>query len=306
MIIIAGDVNQLKVKDIISQHNMEQMVRKPTRGQKILGIFLTNCPHLWNHPRVFEGIVKSDHLAVVITPRVAVKLERKTVYFRAARDHRKLAMTRELEAQDWSCVEDCEDVNEATLLLNHIITSAFNNSFPLIKVKLSTRDPPYMSSLVKHLCKIHNKGVRNGVNEDLQRRTNALIRENMVSELKKENEKNASGSKKWWDTVNKITGRKTNHTSINIDPNVINSYFRTINTDDNYTPPELVPIPIETGIANVHESPVERFLEKQKKISAVPDGPYWLWKVFSKYLAPAITKIFNMSLEHQSVPLLWK
>ena len=76
-IIIAGDVNQLKVKDIISQHNMEQMVRKPTRGQKILDIFLTNCPHLWNHSRVFEGIVKSDHLAVMITPRVAVKPEKK-------------------------------------------------------------------------------------------------------------------------------------------------------------------------------------------------------------------------------------
>ena len=57
---------------------MEQMVRKPTRGQKILDTFLTNCPHLWNHSRVFKGIVKSDHLAVVITPRVAVKPERKT------------------------------------------------------------------------------------------------------------------------------------------------------------------------------------------------------------------------------------
>ena len=139
-------------------------------------------------------------------------------------------MTRGLEAQDWSCVKDCEDVNEATLLLNHIITSAFNNSFPLIKVKLSTRDPPYMSPLVKHLCKIRNKSVRKGVNEDLQRRINALIRENMVTEVKKGNGKNASGSKKWWDTVNKITGRKTNHTSINIEPNVINSYFQTIKT----------------------------------------------------------------------------
>ena len=109
-------------------------------------------------------------------------------------------MMRELKAQDWSCVKDCEDVNEATLLLNHIITSGFNIGFPLIKVKLSTRDPPYMSPLVKHLCTIRNKGVRKGANEDLQRRTNALIRENMVSEVKKENEKNASGSKKWWDS----------------------------------------------------------------------------------------------------------
>ena len=45
-IIVAGDVNQLRIKDIMYQHNMEQMVRKPTRGQKVLDIFLTNCPHL--------------------------------------------------------------------------------------------------------------------------------------------------------------------------------------------------------------------------------------------------------------------
>ena len=56
---------------IISQHNMEQMV------ESLQQVFLTNCPHLWNHPRVFEGIVKSDHLAVAITPRVAVEPEGK-------------------------------------------------------------------------------------------------------------------------------------------------------------------------------------------------------------------------------------
>ena len=53
-IIVAGDVNQLKIKDIMCQHNMEQVVRKPTRGQKVLEIFLTNCPHLWNPPKVFD------------------------------------------------------------------------------------------------------------------------------------------------------------------------------------------------------------------------------------------------------------
>ena len=120
--------------------------------------------------------------------------------------------------------------------------------------------------------------MRKGVNKDLQRKINKLIRE---SEVKK-NGKYASGSKKWWDTVNKITGRKANHTSVNIDPNVINSSFQTTNTDDNYTSPELVPIPNETRIPIVDVSTVERFLEKQKKTSTGPDGlPYWLWKDFA-------------------------
>ena len=76
------------------------MLRKPTRGQKVLDIFLSNCPHLCNPRKVFDDFVKTDHLAIIVTTRVAVKPERTIVYFRDAREHRKFAMKRELEAQD--------------------------------------------------------------------------------------------------------------------------------------------------------------------------------------------------------------
>ena len=46
---------------------------------------------------------------------------------------------------------------EAVLLLNQEIVLIFIESFPLFKVKISSRDPPYISPLVKHLCKIRNK-----------------------------------------------------------------------------------------------------------------------------------------------------
>ena len=116
--------------------------------------------------------------------------------------------------------------------------------------------------------------------------------------IKNENSKNASGSKMWWDTVYRITSRKANQGSLKIDPTTINSYFQKINTDDNYTPPEPVLIPSGTRIPNIDVSTIEKLLAKQKKTSAGPDGlPYWIWK---------ITKIFNMSLEHQCVPQLWK
>ena len=41
-IIIAGDINQLNIRDLLSQHNLVQMVKKPTRGDRILDVFLTN------------------------------------------------------------------------------------------------------------------------------------------------------------------------------------------------------------------------------------------------------------------------
>ena len=111
----------------------------------------------------------------------------------------------------------------------------------------------------------------------------------------------------WWDIVNRITGRKANQGSLSIDPSIINSYFQEINTDDSYTPPEPVPIPSGTRIPNIDVSTVKKLLAKQKKTSAGPDGlTHCIWSDFSILLAPTIPKIFNMSLEHQCVPQLWK
>ena len=45
-LIIAGDINQLKIGDFCNQFNLEELVKKSTRGQRILDVFLTNNPHL--------------------------------------------------------------------------------------------------------------------------------------------------------------------------------------------------------------------------------------------------------------------
>ena len=113
-------------------------------------------------------------------------------------------------------------VHAAVGLLNDIITGKFNESFPLIKVKVPTRDPPYMSPLVKHLCTIRNKNMTKDINNDRQERINSLIRENQVRAVYDENKKYSAGSKGWWNTVNKITGRGTKNQNVSsiIDPHV--------------------------------------------------------------------------------------
>ena len=150
----------------------------------------------------------------MVFPRHAIKPERKDVYFRDVRAHRKFSMMRKLETCDWSHIHNCNNVNDTVTLLNDTITNMFNDCFPLIKVKMSTRDPPYMSPLVKHLCKIRNKNIAKGVNNDLQKRIDELIRGNLVRSVDDENRKNSFGSKKWWDTVNRITGRKSKNSNI--------------------------------------------------------------------------------------------
>ena len=134
-LIIAGDINQLKIRDFCNQFNLEQLVKKSTRGHRILDVFLTNQPHLWNQPTVFKGLVRSDHLAVMVTPRIQAKPERKHVYFRDVRQHRKIDMENKSKFFDWSKGFSVNDVEEAVLLLNQVISLMFNESFPQIKVK---------------------------------------------------------------------------------------------------------------------------------------------------------------------------
>lgn len=188
----------------------------------------------------------------------------------------------------------------------------FNESFPLVRVRVSSRDPPYMSPLVKHLCKIRNKTAHLGNQAEniiRQEKINALIRMNQVNAVNNERLKHNRGSKGWWDTANRITGRKIQGTLVSsvIPPDVINTYFQTINTDDEYEAPTRLQIPAGTRLPTVNECDVRNLLSHQKRTASGPDEfPYWLWRDYSHHLAPVITKIFNCSLRHQTVPCLWK
>ena len=55
-IIIAGDANQLKYKDVHA--SLSHMVKKPTRGENILNVFMTNTPYLWEKVKAFESAVR--------------------------------------------------------------------------------------------------------------------------------------------------------------------------------------------------------------------------------------------------------
>ena len=54
-IIIAGDVNQLDIRNLLNQPSFVQLVKVPTRGQRILDVFITNAPHYWKRVKVVKS-----------------------------------------------------------------------------------------------------------------------------------------------------------------------------------------------------------------------------------------------------------
>ena len=154
--------------------------------------------------------MRSDHLVITVSPLIPAKPQRKYVSFRDTRDHHKINMESKLKAFDWRSEESVQ-------LLNWRLYAMFHESFPLIHVKVSSRDPPYMSPLVKHLCNIRNRTAHRGSHMEnliLQEKINTLIRMNQVNAVNKEREKHSRGSRGWWETANRITGRKSQGTLV--------------------------------------------------------------------------------------------
>jgi hypothetical protein len=148
-------------------------------------------------------------------------------------------MDKRLKEYNWTSVNNTNDVSEAVSTLTDVIRGMLNDCFPLTKVKVSSKDPPYMTPLVKYLCKTQNKQLRKGISTELQENINKLIRENQIRAVKDENRKFKRGSKEWWRTVNKITGQSTNDNRVSsvIDPQQMNTFFQRINTNTQYILP---------------------------------------------------------------------
>ena len=132
---------------------------------------------------------------------------------------------------------------------------------------------------------------------------------NQVNAINNQNKKYSRGSKGWWDTANRITGRKNQGIPIRavICPEDMNTYFQSLCRDKAYEAPEPLHMPYGTRVPKVDEQSVLNFLIHQKRTApGVGEFPYWFWRDYAYHLAPIITNIFNSCLKHQTFPLLWK
>ena len=66
--------------------------------------------------------------------------------------------------------------------------------------------------------------------------------------------------------------------SSTIDPKTINLYFQSINTDVQYSTPEVLSIPDGTRIPTIEVHTVWKFLSTLKRTAPGPDElPFWIW-----------------------------
>lgn len=67
----------ISIIDIINDFSLEQIVNKPTRGERILDLILTNKPTSFNDSKILPPIGKSDHDIVFVECNISLKRQRK-------------------------------------------------------------------------------------------------------------------------------------------------------------------------------------------------------------------------------------
>ena len=143
------------------------------------------------------------------------------------------------------------------------IKKLMDKCMPIKYVRMSTRDPIWMTPLVKSLFRVKSRISLN--NEERLRLIN-----NRISEVISENRRNPRimiGSQRWWENVDSISQRR-NSSQISLNPDSLdrlNDHFAQICYDNKYIQPSDVTIGQGVEIPKISENYAWNILSRIKK-----------------------------------------
>ena len=215
-LILAGDFNRLDVKSIQRHFRLKQMVKKPTRKDAILDLVLTNLHDFYEEPQHFPPFGLSDHQTVTVESLVRENCGQpcKFVLKRDKRESRKAELGRYLSVIDWSVLFSSSSYCQEMLNIFKVIHIGLDILMPIKRVRVNTRDAPWMtdnlkSLIIKRQKAFHEHGgespqykfYRNTVNRE-RKSVKASFYQLKVEHMKEEN------PKVWWKEVKRLCGAK--------------------------------------------------------------------------------------------------
>ena len=291
LIVCGGDLNRLDLEKLTAVSGLKVLVDFATRGSAILDNCLTNNESLFSKCYPIIAQIKTDHKGIVLPPGAKLKPVRFKYILCDYREHRMNKFHQELLEHDWNNVNRCTNVDSAAECLQSDLRRLMAQCFPAKTVRMSSRDPPWISPLEADLqvlkLKINNLSCNN--------------RKTLASGEK--------GSRSWWRKVDLLTRRK-DKTDLSLDKDFVqtlNLYFGNLCYDEHYIKPTTMEIDDATSAPQLTLTQVFYTLTKIKKTATGPDGiPFWVWKDFAAIPSPVVMNIWNTSLLTQRWPWSWK
>ena len=151
VIVCGGDLNQLNLTQLQCLTGLSVLVDFPTRGESFPDNCLTNRPDLFgkSYPININMLMKTDHLGFIVPAGNKLKPLRWKVQFRDCREQRKTDLYQAVCDENWQDVLEAKNIDQAVNLLEFKIRMNMNKCMPVRTVTMSTRDPGWMTPLVK-------------------------------------------------------------------------------------------------------------------------------------------------------------
>jgi hypothetical protein len=180
VVLCGGDFNNLKIENLITNVGLDVMMDFPTRNNAILDInCLTNRADLFTKPYQLQMQIKTDHLGIIVPPPgTKLKPIRVKCTIRDRRTHR----------------------------IHTTINSLLDSCLPTRTVKMSTRDPIWLTPLVKSLLQRKYKLVARGKNDQAEEVSKRIAE--IIAQNRRNMDAGTFGSGSWWNKIDKLSLRK--------------------------------------------------------------------------------------------------
>ena len=135
---------------ILNRQRMKQLVRSPTRGDRILDLVLTNLPQKYdkNGVEILPPFGLSDHNVVLLHPKVRSRQEgpsRKVITKQDTQTSRKLELGRYLNSINRSIFDSLENCEDKLELMTNLIINGLNHIMLIERVNVHVNDCPWIT-----------------------------------------------------------------------------------------------------------------------------------------------------------------
>ena len=310
-IILAGDFNLLPDSAILSLGLISQFCEPTHCNHSLDRIYATK--NIYENCRAVQSTIKTAHKAVIAMNNTAdivpANKQTKDCLFRRRSPDQNAALMSFLGDKNWSDVmEHGLGLDASFNLFYSEMNDILNQFYPYKHVRISNRDPPFITPDIKNLLRKKNNLMRRGKVESV----------NGIATLKRDKITKANsrilcgkkrGSKELWKAVNQCLG-KNDRSGNNVYATAedLNQFFGNISHDIKYVKP-LKKLSVEVcDDAEVFiEQSVFFMLDHLRETSSGLDGlPFWYLRLAAASISAPLQYLFNQCLRQSFVPKQWK
>ena len=148
IIVLFGDFNNMNTDDLVLDCGLYDVCTEPTRENNRLDKILCSDEIYFSGIERFTSTLRTDHMGLVAYHGVE-QFEKKVVYFRDHRFANKSHLNYLLDTHDLSYFLNYNGPNVMLRELSNQLLNLFKVAYPLKRVVLSSKDPPFMIPVIK-------------------------------------------------------------------------------------------------------------------------------------------------------------